>query len=105
MRSLELALEIAGLEQTEVKPVTDESLHRPARRPANSCLRCLASEPLGLAPMLNWQDGLAKFLAGEPVGRSCRQCRYGPNLSEKRPRSLPDGRRLLLFNVPRTVLN
>ena len=60
-----LALEIAGLEQTEVKPVTDESLHRPARRPANSCLRCLASESLGLAPMPNWQDGLAKFLAQE----------------------------------------
>jgi dTDP-4-dehydrorhamnose reductase len=67
------ALGIAGLEQAEVKPVTDESLHRPARRPANSCLRCLASESLGLAPMPNWQDGLARFLAREnrsapPVG-------------------------------------
>jgi dTDP-4-dehydrorhamnose reductase len=60
-----LALEIAGLEHTEIQPVTDESLHRPARRPANSCLRCLASESLGLAPMPNWQDGLAKFLAQE----------------------------------------
>ena len=60
-----LALEIAGLEQTEVKPVTVQSLKRPAPRPANSCLRCLASESLGLAAMLNWREALGRFVAQE----------------------------------------
>ena len=62
---VKLALEIAGLEQIEVKPVKMDSLKRPARRPANSCLRCLASESLGLALMPNWQDALARFVARE----------------------------------------
>jgi len=60
-----LALEIAGLEQNEVKPITVQSLKRPAPRPANSCLRCLASESLGLAPMPNWKDALRRFVAQE----------------------------------------
>ena len=60
-----LALEIAGLEQTEVTPVTVESLNRPAPRPANSCLRCLASESLGLTPLPDWKEGLARFVAHE----------------------------------------
>ncbi|MDQ3472745.1 MAG: dTDP-4-dehydrorhamnose reductase [Acidobacteriota bacterium] len=60
-----LALEIAGLEQTEVMPVTVKSLRRPAPRPTNSCLRCLASESLGLGPMQNWKDALRRFVAQE----------------------------------------
>lgn len=60
-----LALKITGLDQTEVTPVTVQSLKRPAPRPANSCLRCLASESLGLAPMPSWEDGLRRFVAQE----------------------------------------
>ncbi|MGI8918008.1 MAG: dTDP-4-dehydrorhamnose reductase [Pyrinomonadaceae bacterium] len=60
-----LALEIAALEQTQVIPVTVQSLNRPAPRPANSCLRCLASESLGLALMPNWKDALERFVAQE----------------------------------------
>ncbi len=60
-----LALKIAGLEQIKVTPVTVESLKRPAQRPANSCLRCLASESLGLAAMPNWQEALGRFVAQE----------------------------------------
>lgn len=60
-----LALEIAGLEETEVIPVTVESLKRPAPRPANSCLRCLVSESLGLTPMPDWKDALRRFVAQE----------------------------------------
>lgn len=60
-----LTLEIAGLDQTEVEPVTVQSLKRAAPRPANSCLRCLASECLGLEPMPNWKDGLRRFVAQE----------------------------------------
>lgn len=67
-----LALEIAGLEQTEVKPVTVQSLKRAAPRPANSCLRCLTSESLGLKPMPNWKDGLRRFVAQESEGSSSR---------------------------------
>ena len=58
-----LALKIAGLEHIKVTPVTVESLKRPAQRPANSCLRCLASESLGLAAMPNWQEALGRFVA------------------------------------------
>ena len=58
-----LALEIAGLGQTEVRPVTEESLKRPAPRPANSRLRCLVSESLALVPMADWQDALQRFVA------------------------------------------
>lgn len=60
-----LALKVAGLEHTEVTPVTVESLKRPAPRPANSCLRCLASESLGLAPMPDWKDALGRFVGEE----------------------------------------
>ena len=67
---MRLALRIAGLEQTEVTPVTVQSLKRPAPRPANSCLRCLASEPLGLAPMPDWEDALRRFVAQESQASS-----------------------------------
>jgi dTDP-4-dehydrorhamnose reductase len=67
---VKLALKIAGLEKTEVTPVTVQSLRRPAPRPANSCLRCLASESLGLAPMPNWEDALRRFVAQESKASS-----------------------------------
>ena len=58
-----LALKMVGLEQIQVTPVTVESLKRPAQRPANSCLRCLVSESLGLVAMPNWREALGRFVA------------------------------------------
>lgn len=62
-----LAVEIADVGEVSIEPVSDAFLHRPAPRPANSCLRCLRSEPLGLAPLRNWQDALRSFVSGEPA--------------------------------------
>ncbi len=59
------ALEIAGLENLRIMPVTGESLNRPAPRPANSCLRCLVSKSLGLAPMPDWRNALRSFVVDE----------------------------------------
>ena len=56
-----LALRLAGLDWTCIEPVSTSSLNRPAPRPANSCLRCLVSESIGLAPMPDWQESLKVF--------------------------------------------
>jgi dTDP-4-dehydrorhamnose reductase len=45
-----------------IEPVTDASLQRPAPRPANSRLKCLYSEALGLSPLRSWQKALAHFI-------------------------------------------
>jgi dTDP-4-dehydrorhamnose reductase len=45
-----------------IQPVTDASLQRPARRPANSRLKCLYSEALGLSPLRPWRGALAHFI-------------------------------------------
>jgi dTDP-4-dehydrorhamnose reductase len=45
-----------------IEPVTDASLQRPAPRPANSRLKCLYSEALGLSPLRSWQEALAHFI-------------------------------------------
>ena len=62
-----LAVEMAQVGEVSIEPVSDASLNRPAPRPANSCLRCLISEPLGLPPMRDWQDALKSFVCGEPA--------------------------------------
>ncbi|HKR59140.1 MAG TPA: sugar nucleotide-binding protein, partial [Pyrinomonadaceae bacterium] len=59
------ALEIAGQNEAKIQPVTEASLHRPAPRPANSCLRCLRSQSLGLTDLPHWQDALRIFVARE----------------------------------------
>jgi dTDP-4-dehydrorhamnose reductase len=48
-----------------IERVSDASLGRPARRPANSRLRCVYSEALGLAPLRPWQEALAHFVESE----------------------------------------
>lgn len=58
-----LALEAAGLRETSLQRVTMASLNRPAPRPANSCLQCLVSESMGLAPMPPWHEALRLFVA------------------------------------------
>lgn len=65
-----LAVKMVQLDGVIIEPVSDASLNRPAPRPANSCLRCLISESLGLPLMRDWQDALRSFLTGEPtIGR------------------------------------
>jgi len=60
-----LAVKMAHLNEVIIEPVSDTSLNRPAPRPANSCLRCLISEAVGLQPMRDWQDALRSFVTGE----------------------------------------
>ena len=60
------ALELAGAShEAEVEDVSMDSLVRPAPRPRNSRLRCLLSGPLGLPPLPDWRDALARFAASE----------------------------------------
>jgi dTDP-4-dehydrorhamnose reductase len=61
------AVKTAGLDEETVEPVSVTSLCRPARRPANSCLRCLISESLNLVPMPDWQTAVRKFVTHETL--------------------------------------
>jgi dTDP-4-dehydrorhamnose reductase len=53
----------AGGVSAEVGEVSMDDLDRPAPRPRNSRLRCLLSPALGLAPLPDWRDALARFAA------------------------------------------
>lgn len=55
------AAALAGDTGTQVEEVAMDSLQRPAPRPRNSCLRCLLSEAMGLAPLPDWQAALKQF--------------------------------------------
>ena len=57
-----LALEMAGIKDVEIEPVTRQALGQAAPRPQNSAMRCLVSEKLGLAPLRHWRDALADFV-------------------------------------------
>jgi dTDP-4-dehydrorhamnose reductase len=57
-----LALKLAGCDDSGVAPVSFDSLIRPAPRPRNSRLQCLLSERLGLKPLPSWPDGLDRFV-------------------------------------------
>lgn len=57
------ALRLAGCEGVGVERVSMDTLRRPAPRPRNSRLRCLLSERVGLAPLPDWRDALAEFVA------------------------------------------
>lgn len=59
------AMKAAGCDQTNLETVPMNSLNRPAPRPANSRLRCLISEAIGLAPLPHWQDALSGFVASQ----------------------------------------
>lgn len=60
-----LALEIAGLDETKVEPVSVASLDRPAPRPRNSSLKCLRTESYGLEPLRDWETAVRSFVAEE----------------------------------------
>lgn len=52
----------ASLDAALLKPVSLDSLQRPAPRPRNSRLRCLLSESIGLAPLPDWHRALQDFV-------------------------------------------
>lgn len=55
------ALELANV-TAALEVVTSDALNRPAPRPRNSRLKCVLSEAIGLKPLPDWKDGLARFL-------------------------------------------
>jgi dTDP-4-dehydrorhamnose reductase len=57
-----LALDLAGLTEVEIEPITRAELNQRAARPHNSAMRCLVSEKLGLAPLRHWKDALREFV-------------------------------------------
>jgi dTDP-4-dehydrorhamnose reductase len=65
------AVTTAGLDPGLVKGIALNSLKRPAPRPANSRLRCLLSEAIGLERLPFWQDAVRDFVAVQSaaVGR------------------------------------
>lgn len=60
----EKVCEIGGFDKFLIEPVSEDDLNRPAPRPANSRLRCVRSEMIGLAQLPDWQDALRRFLIG-----------------------------------------
>ncbi len=61
-----LALDLAGLSEVELQPVTRAELNQRAPRPHNSAMRCLLSEKLGLSPLRHWKDALVEFVREHP---------------------------------------
>ena len=57
------ALKFAGLDDAILNVVSNQSLNRPAPRPADSRLDCLSSKTIGLAELPPWEDGLRRFIA------------------------------------------
>ena len=55
--------EIKGYDQNLINGVSVNDLNRPAPRPVSSKLACLFSQKFGLAPMRDWEQALAEFLA------------------------------------------
>lgn len=56
------ALDLAGLTEVQIEPVTRADLNQRAPRPHNSAMRCLVSEKLGLPPLRHWKDALLEFV-------------------------------------------
>jgi dTDP-4-dehydrorhamnose reductase len=61
----EAACEIGGFDASLVEAVSAAGLERPAPRPTSSKMRCIMSPALGLEPMPDWRDALARFIASE----------------------------------------
>lgn len=57
-----LALDMAGLTEVKLEPITRAELNQRAPRPQNSAMRCLVSEKLGLAPLRHWKKALPEFV-------------------------------------------
>ena len=65
-----LALRAAGTDERLIEPISSSSLKRPASRPANSCLRCLVSDSIGLAPIRNWEAAVRVFAGGQAMAET-----------------------------------
>lgn len=57
------ALEVGGLNDYELESTSVKTLSRPAPRPRNSRLRCVAAKALGLEPLPSWQEAVREFIA------------------------------------------
>jgi dTDP-4-dehydrorhamnose reductase len=57
-----VALDLAGLGDVEIEPVTRAALNQVAPRPHNSAMRCLVSEKLGFEPLRHWKNALVEFV-------------------------------------------
>jgi len=53
----------AGLDPAGLTPASYRDLQRKAPRPLNSRLACVISGKLGFAPLRNWRDAVAEFVA------------------------------------------
>lgn len=60
------AIKRADLGEPPIEEVLEASLNRPAPRPQNSRMRCLLSPALGLAPLPDWRDAVARFIRETP---------------------------------------
>src|SRR5215510_16442813 len=56
------ALDLVGMGEVEIEPVTRVELNQLAPRPLNSAMRCLVSEKLGLEPLRHWREALLEFV-------------------------------------------
>ncbi len=56
-------VEFSGFDRSLIEMVSNDSLNRPAARPANSRLACLRSSSLGLPPMRDWLAALKEFIS------------------------------------------
>lgn len=61
----EAAVAAGGIIGASIEGIEMNSLERPAARPRNSRLKCLASDQLGLAPLPFWKDSLRDFVSLE----------------------------------------
>lgn len=57
-----LALDLAGMGNVEMEPISRAELNQAAPRPMNSAMRCIVSEKLGLEPLRHWREALADFV-------------------------------------------
>lgn len=55
-------IELGRLSGVTIQRVRSADLHRPARRPAYTEMRCLLSERLGFEPLRPWQQAYSEFI-------------------------------------------
>lgn len=55
-------LELAGMKQGDVQPITSDQLTQKAKRPANSCLDLMALRLEGLCVMRPWEQALMDYI-------------------------------------------
>ena len=53
---------IGGFDRSLIETVSMGDLRRQAPRPVSSKLACIFSEKLGLKPMPDWEEALARFV-------------------------------------------